>query len=129
MPSNLVTGEWLESRCNGADVVLKDQQAVLLSQRDLSLEDKRIGKLLSFFGVTWRTLSIVEILADSTASHSTAPNSRIFCSAEVLLQLIKDFRRDQDCMRFSWNDIHSAFVYAGNDSAMLLELARILTGD
>jgi len=88
MPSNLVTGKLLELGCNGADFVMKNQQAVLLSQRDLSLGDKRIGKLLSFFGVPLRTLSIGELLADSTASRSTstAPNSRIFCSAEVLLQ-------------------------------------------
>ena len=128
MPSNLVTGELLESGCNGAYVGVKNQQAVLLSQRDLSLEDKRIGKLLSFFGVPWRILSVVEFLADSTTRRSTEWNSRIFCSAEILLQLVKDFDRDQECMQ-SWTGIHSAFVYAGRDSGILAKLVQRLTGN
>jgi hypothetical protein len=128
MQSSLVSGELLASGCNGAYVGVKNQQAVLLSQRDLSLEDKKIGRLLSFFGVPWRILRVGEFLADSTTRRSTAPNSRIFCSAEILLQLLEDLERDQECVQ-SWTGLHSAFVYAGHDSEILQKLVRRLTGD
>jgi hypothetical protein len=128
MPSSLVSGELLASGCNGAYVGVKNQQAVLLSQRDLSVEDKKIGRLLSFFGVPWRILRVGEFLADSTTRRSTAWNSRIFCSAEILLQLVEDVERDQECVQ-SWTGLHSAFVYAGHDSEILQKLVRRLTGD
>src|SRR5207248_8323076 len=79
-------------------------------------------------GVPWRILRVVEFLADSTTRRSTAWNSRIFCSAEILLQLVKDFERDQECMQL-WTGIHSAFVYARHDSEILPKLVQRLTGN
>jgi hypothetical protein len=104
------------------------QYAILLGDIESSLEHKRISSLLSFFGVPWRNLSMSDLFARTAANYIATPDSRIFCSAEVLLQLAKELRRDPDRMHCSWQHIHSAFVYTGDDPAVLRNLVRILTG-
>ena len=104
------------------------QYAILLGDIESSLEHKRISSLLSFFGVPWRTLSMSDLFARTAANYIATPDSRIFCSAEVLLQLAKELRRDPDRMHCSWQHIHSAFVYTGDDAAVLRNLVKILTG-
>jgi hypothetical protein len=107
---------------------MEQYHAILLGDIESSLEHKRISSLLSFFGVPWRTLSMSDLFAHTAANYSATPDSRIFCSAEVLLQLAKELRRDPDRMHCPWQHIHSAFVYIGDDPAVLQNLVRILTG-
>ena len=42
---------------------MRRYHAILLGHMGSSLEQKRIGKLLSFFGVSWRDLTVTDFLA------------------------------------------------------------------
>jgi hypothetical protein len=109
---------------------MRSQQATLLSEPNLEVEeDKRIGKLLSFFGVRHQRLSMAEFLADSTTRYRTAVRSRIFSSAEILLRSIECLERNPEHMQAWCHGIHSAFVFPGADRDSLQKLARILIGD
>ena len=48
---------------------------------------------------------------------------------DTFLQLIKGLERDPGFMQFWEEQVHSAFVYAGDDSEILRKLMRRLTGD
>jgi hypothetical protein len=109
---------------------MKGQQATLLSEPDLAVEeDKRIGKLLSFFGVRHRRLSMAEFLADSTARYRTAVRPGIFSSAEVFLRSIEALERNPEHVQAWRQRIHSVFVFPGADRDSLQKLARILIGN
>jgi hypothetical protein len=109
---------------------MKSQQATLLSEPNLAVEeDKRIGKLLSFFGVRHRRLSIDECLADSTVHYGTAVRPRIFASAEIFLRLIERLERNPEHVQNWCQRIHSVFVSPGGDRDSLQKLARILIGN
>ena len=47
----------------------------------------------------------------------------------TLLQLIKGLEGDPGFMQFWEEQVHSAFVYAGDDSEILRKLIRRLSGD
>jgi hypothetical protein len=112
------------------DLVMNGQPALVLSHLDLSVEGrKRIGKLLSFFGVPWRTLSIAEPLPPDGAGNTSSSKCRPICSSDTFLRLLEDLERNPDRIRFWKERVHSAFVYAGDDSEVLQKLARILSGD
>jgi hypothetical protein len=103
--------------------------AVLLSHPDLSSGGKRAGKVLSFFGVPWRALTIADFLTELTGRYLIPAASRVFCSAEVFLRLIKDFEGSLDSGELWKEHIHSVFVHSGDDLDTLQELTRLLTGD
>jgi peptidoglycan/xylan/chitin deacetylase (PgdA/CDA1 family) len=50
-------------------------------------------------------------------------------SSDTLLQLINGLERNPAFMQFWEEQVHSAFVYAGDDSEILRKLIRRLTGD
>jgi hypothetical protein len=104
-------------------------EAVLLSHPDLSSGDKRVGTVLSFFGVPWRALTIADFLSELTGRHPTPANLRVFCSAEVFSRLIKDFEGSLDGRELWKQHVHSVFVHSGDDLNTLQELTRLLTGD
>jgi len=109
---------------------MKSQQATLLSEPDLAVEqNKRIGKLLSFFGVHHRRSNITECLADATIHHGTALRPGIIASAEVFLRLIERLERNPGHMQAWCQRIHSVFVSPGADRDSLQKLARILIGN
>jgi hypothetical protein len=45
------------------------------------------------------------------------------------LRLIENVERNPESVQAWWGRLHSAFVYAGEDSKVLPKLARLLTGD
>jgi len=109
---------------------MNGQPALLLSHLDLSVEgNKRIGKLFSFFGLPWRALSVAELLSPEGASDTSSSKCRLICSSDTCLRLIEDLERNPDRIRFWKERVHSAFVYAGDDSEVLQKLAKILAGD
>jgi hypothetical protein len=106
---------------------MRRYHAILLGHMGSSLEQKRIGKLLSFFGVPWRDLTDTDFLTEVTGRHLTS--ARIFCSAEVFLRLIKDFEGSFDGRDFWKERVHSVFVHSSDNLDALQELTRLLTGD
>jgi hypothetical protein len=103
------------------------QQAILLSRSGWSVKDKKIGKILGFFGVASRSSKRTEFFAHNGAGWEN--KCRLICSSDTFLQLIDDLERDTGCIQFWEEQVHSAFIYAGNESESLPKLAQRLIGD
>jgi hypothetical protein len=117
-----------ESRLE-ADATVKLNRAVLLSDTGGSLPYHRIGKLLSFFGVSWRTLTVSQFVADTAAKLLESDTCRIFSSAETFSRLLEACDHRPESMPYWHQDIHSVFVFAGGDPPVLEKLVRLLAGD
>jgi len=128
MPPNLLGGN-LADLGVGRVLFMQSQQATLLSEPGLAVEDKKIAKLLSFFGVPHRRLSIAEFLTNSTARDTTAVRTGVFSSAEIFLRSIEEMERNPQHVRGWHQHIHSAFVFPSADRDSLQKLARILIGN
>lgn len=105
------------------------REAMLLGGPAPTAKDKKIPTVLSFFGMSWRALTIADFLTELTGSHLTTPNLRVLCSAEVLVRLIKDFEGSL-VGRERWKEhVHSVFIHSTDDPDSLQELTVLLTGD
>jgi hypothetical protein len=104
------------------------QKAILLSRSRLSVEGKRIARILGFFGVPSRALTTTEFLAHNGAGCENSSKCSLICSSDTFLQLIEGLERPGS-MQFWKKQVRSAFVYAGNDFEILQKLVRRLTGD
>jgi hypothetical protein len=107
---------------------VKLDQAILLDDTDDSLPYQRIAKLLSFFGVSWRRLTLSQFIADAAAGVGPA-ECRILSSAETFLRLLEACNHRPESMPHWHQDIHSAFVFADGDPQVLEKLVQLLTGD
>ena len=107
---------------------MRKQKAILLSRSGLSVEGKRIARILGFFGVPSRALTTTEFLAHNGAGCENSSKCSLICSSDTFLQLIEGLERPGS-MQFWKEQVHSAFVYAGNDFEILQKLVRRLTGD
>ena len=108
---------------------MKLDQAILLDDTGDSLPYQRIAKLLSFFGVSWRRLTLSQFIADAAAKLVVPDNCRIFSSAETFLRLLEACNHRPDSMPHSDQNIHSAFVFADGDPQVLEKLVQLLAGD
>jgi hypothetical protein len=102
-------------------------EALLLTAPGASSQGNNVVKLLTFFGVPWRTLITEESFAQNGACHESSPKSRLICSSDIFLRLIEDLERNPEYVRAWSNRVHSAFVYAGDDSEILRKLVWRLT--
>ena len=111
-----------------ADGIVKLNRAVLLDDTGDSLPYQRIAKLLNFFGVSWRRLTLSQFIADAVAG--VGPDEcRIFSSAETFLRLLKACDCQLESMPHWHQNIHSAFVFADSDPQVLEKLVQLLAGD
>ncbi len=104
-------------------------EGLLLTAPGASSEGNNAAKLLTFFGVPWRTLTIEEFFAQNGAGYEGSSKSRLVCSSDIFLRLIEDLERNPEYVRAWDNRLHSAFVYAGDDSEILRKLVSRLTRD
>jgi hypothetical protein len=128
MPQTHRSGCLSESRLE-ADASVKLNRAVLLSDTGGSLPYHRIGKLLNFFGVSWRTLTVSQFVADAAARLVAPDKCRIFSSAETFSRLLEACDHRPESMPHWHQDIHSAFVFAGGDPQVLEKLVQLLAAD
>ena len=105
------------------------EEAVLLIDRGLSPENANLAKVLRFFGVHWRAVTVAEFLSYNNSDGEGRSTYRLFCSSEIFLRLIEDLEHRSDGGRFWREHVLSTFVYGGDDSAALQKLIRRLTGD
>jgi hypothetical protein len=113
---------------NEADAMTK-QGAMILDDPGPSIEGRRIGKILDFLGVVWRSGTATELSALSRANKEISSQLRLFCSSDVLLHFIERCEGDSGYVRLWEDQVHSVFVYAGDDPEALSKLMRRLTGD
>ena len=99
------------------------EEAILLTESGgLSSQDRNLGKLLDFFGVSWRAATPQNLLGDHNVNGSGV---RLLCSADRFSSLIADWGRNSNGAGQWRKQIHSAFVYAGEDSPALDKLVKV----
>ena len=108
---------------------MRKKQAILLGHAGLSVESKKIAKVLSFFGLSWRALTAAELLSSNPASSESSLECKLMGSADNFLPLTEALERDPSCMQFWQEQVHSAFVYAGKDPQSFQRLVRTLIED
>ena len=105
------------------------EPALLLTGDSTSEQERRIGRVLQFFGIPSRNLAAAEVPFASAADGLTPEKPRILCSTEVFLRVIEAWEQNPACKQWWTQSVHSAFVYQGGSQDSLQRLARILTGD
>jgi len=108
---------------------MSKQEALLLDCRSRLVQERNIAKILSFFGVPQRTVSVTEILARHGPSSESSSKSRVIASSDSLLHLINRLEAHPSAMQFWKEQVHSVFFYRGDDFRCLQELVVTLTGD
>ena len=104
-----------------------NEQAILLASSDgLSPQDCNLGKLLDFFGISWRTSTVTELLADHNGTNQVG--LRLLCASDHLSTLLRGLEQNPDRARRWREQIHSVFAYAGKDIAAVGRLAEIEAG-
>jgi hypothetical protein len=99
------------------------EEAILLAPGErLSPQDGNLAKLLDFFGVSWRPSTATELLGGNNISQS---GLRVLCSSDVFAILMSELERDSDRSRRWREQIHSVFIYAGEDVTALASLVAI----
>lgn len=104
-------------------LVVKETALILTDTGELS-DDDHITKVLRFFGISSRVMNTSNFF---TGDHAIIPRSskvRLFCSSDSLCKLIEELDRNPGAVRLWGEHVHSAFVYAGNDVAVLQKVAR-----
>ena len=86
-----------------------------------------IGKLLSFFGVSCRTIATEELVDLDQKGDGDVSKSRLFCSSDILLRVLQELKGKPIASTAWGKSIHSVFVYAGDDS--LQRLVRMVLQD
>jgi hypothetical protein len=105
------------------------QEALLLTRDRSTLESGNLARVLHFFGVPWRAMTAAEFLSYNSINYESSASIRIFCSSETFVWLVGELKRNgQSILRWQEN-VHSGFVYARNNPAVLRNLIRILTGE
>jgi len=105
------------------------EPALLLTGDSTSEQERRVGRVLQFFGIPSRNLAAAEVPFASAADGLTPEKPRILCSTEVFLRVIEALEQNPACKQWWTQSVHSAFVYQGGSQDSLQRLARILTGD
>ncbi len=107
------------------------EEAILLTDGNVSLENDNLVKVLRFFGIPWRALTAAEFLTydGGDQDQESSLKFRLLCSSETFLRLVEEFERSAERIRFWQERVHSAFVYAGEDSDVLQKLVRRITAD
>jgi hypothetical protein len=105
------------------------EEAVLLTAPNASAQDANLGKLLNFFGIFWRRLNLDEFFAEIREEAGSPSKFRLLCSDVTLFKVIDRLQQNRDCFPLWSARLHSVFVYAGDNRAILQNLARRLTRD
>jgi len=105
------------------------EEALLLTRDGSPLESGNLAKVLHFFGVPWRAMTVAEFLSYDSINHESSASIRVFCSSETFLGLAAALKRNGQGMPRWQEHVHSVFVYAGDDPGVLRNLVRILTGE
>src|SRR5262245_38442614 len=101
--------------------------ALLLTDGELPVMGQRLGRMLEFFGVSWRTLPPSQVRDELGASR--ASRCRLLGRADHFLQMAEALDRHQDGWRVWQRQVHSAFIYAADDREILDRLlARLCDG-
>ena len=101
--------------------------ALLLTDGELPETGLRLGRLLEFFGVSWRALPQSQVRDELGASR--ASRCRLLARSDHFLQMAEGLDRQPDGWRVWQRHVHSAFIYASEERESLDRLlARLCDG-
>jgi hypothetical protein len=104
-------------------------EAALLHGDASSSERGHIAKVLDFFGVPWRAATVTEFLGSAGLNREDVSQFRALCSSDTFFELLRELEDNSAAMP-SWRErVHSVFVYAGDNHALLQKIVQRLTGD
>jgi hypothetical protein len=105
------------------------EEALLLTREGWPSESGNLAKMLNFFGVPWRTMTVEEFLSYNNLNHERSTSIRLFCSSETFLGLAAELTRDGQGLPRCQEHVHSVFVYASDDPAVLRNFVKTLSGE
>jgi len=101
---------------------LLSEEAILLTSGELSSQDRSLGNLLDFFGVSWRAASPEKLFSNRDSNPSRL---RLLCSSDHFSVLVSQLEKNSEHAQWWRAKMHSAFVYAGCDLSSLDKLAKV----
>jgi hypothetical protein len=108
---------------------LCDGKALLLVELSEISAAGRLEKVLAVFGVACRRLSVPEFLASAGAADDKSKFRLLGSSATFLKLLLETFERNSEASSGWQKNVHSAFVFAGDDHASFEKLAQQIAGN
>jgi hypothetical protein len=107
---------------------MKDE-ALILTHGECPSNGQNIARVLGFFGVSWRALTVSELLSEITRRGEGSPKNKLLCSSGMLLEMLTNLAGKADGTRFWREQVHSVFVHAESNSDSLVRLANLLIGE
>lgn len=105
------------------------EQALLMMAPGESSQASNLAKLLSFFGVSWRNLTLDEFFTQIHEADKNRCEVRLFCSADTFLGVIDRLGQNVECVRLWTKLVHSAFVFPVDKPESLQNVARRVSRD
>jgi hypothetical protein len=104
-------------------------KALLLSDGDLSPNDRNVGKLLDFFGIPWEIVTIRQIVANELSLGGMDCNKHcLLSSAPVMAEVLEGFNGSGASWSSLMERASSVFVYGFQETDSCRKLVRHLTG-
>ncbi|MDQ3314857.1 MAG: hypothetical protein M3505_09570 [Verrucomicrobiota bacterium] len=103
------------------------EEAIILTPREQSSQVTNLAKLFRFFGISHSSSGIAELLSRGESEPSEP--KRLFCSSDIFNQLLGQLDHSTGARLWWQAHVHSVFVYAGSDAAVLQAVLRKVTGD
>ena len=104
------------------------EKALLLVEPSEISVAGRLEKLLTAFGIACRQLTLSEFLASVDISDGKS-KFRLLTTSAVFLKLVEVLGKNSEATAGWQRNVHSAFIFPGNDSASFEKLAKQITGD
>ena len=104
-------------------------EALLLTGGGLSVAGSNVAKVLHFFGIPQRAVTVTEFLGHAGHNHESSAKCRALCSSDTFIELIRELEDNSEAIQVWRKRVHSVFVYAGDIPAVLQEVMQRLTGD
>src|SRR5262245_56704252 len=101
-----------------------NEKALVLIGDYPSIDDRRIERLLEFFGVPYETRKVTDFRLPATREDATNTRCRLVCAAEIFAHMIQQVEKASDQFDGFAQKIHSVFLYPTGNAD---DLANIVT--
>jgi hypothetical protein len=101
------------------------EKALLLTGDYPSRDDRRVERLLEFFGVSYEKRRVTEFALEEPTSGK---KHRLMCAAQTFSHLAEGLRNPSSGPNGLAQQVHSAFLYSNGDSVALENIAKQLSG-
>jgi hypothetical protein len=107
---------------------LMREPAFLLTGDQLSIDDRRAGRLLEFFGVPYETRKVADFRLPESSQSQSNTKCRIVCAAETFAHFMEGLQNASDGGKGFAQRVHSVFLYRTANSAGIADAVRQLSG-